>query len=475
MAAKIAELMAALPDAEAELVPGAGTEGELQKILATRAVPINSFHRLSLLGGLQAKVAAAYAFHWIRGWFQDASQRERDLAETQFKLAVRVLDTMGYMRGAVMKLGQVLGNAPDVLPEQLVETMKSLHFQAPPMHFSLCREMVVDELGDEPERVFAEFDEVAFAAASLGQVHRARLKSGEEVAVKIQYPGIGRTIRSDFRALLPALLPNRLSRDWQNLKDQVETIRRQFELETDYLREAESQQRVRRLFRDEDGIVVPKVYLNVSTRRILVMDYLPGVHLDDYLGTHPSQEERNSRATKLVTTASRMLYSGRMLNADWHPGNFLFMPDGRLGLLDFGCVLRHESEEEWGRIRRINRAIVTGEGKLIRNVMIEWSQLEDTPKNEEQIRLYMDFGKWCWRPYYSGGEFDFGDPGYIQEGVKIWKQIARKRYTRSHPTNLLQFRWECGYRMMFYRLGAVLNSMPIVANEMKAAGWDHRG
>jgi predicted unusual protein kinase regulating ubiquinone biosynthesis (AarF/ABC1/UbiB family) len=192
-------------------------EGEIEAIALTplataslRPVPVGRWRRLRLLATLQAKVGAAYIFYWIRGWFQNADDRERTLAETHWRTALRLLDAMSYLRGAMMKVGQTLANFPDIVPRQFVETLDHLYFDAPPMHWSLLREMVGNELGAVPENIFASFETRAMAAASLGQVHRARLKTGEEVAVKVQYPGIARTIREDFRNFFFFLLPGRL-------------------------------------------------------------------------------------------------------------------------------------------------------------------------------------------------------------------------------------------------------------------------
>ena len=168
------------------------------------------------------------------------------------------------------------------------------------MHWSLLKEMVCNELGDDPEILFASFDKRAFAAASLGQVHRARLKSGEEVAVKIQYPGIARTIREDFRHLNLFLLPARLSADWENTKDQFDDLRTRLEHETDYEREAAALEKARSLFSEDDGIVVPRVFRHHSTARVLVMERLEGMHLDEFLSTNPSQEVRNEFARKML-------------------------------------------------------------------------------------------------------------------------------------------------------------------------------
>jgi predicted unusual protein kinase regulating ubiquinone biosynthesis (AarF/ABC1/UbiB family) len=207
---------------------------------------------------------------------------------------------MSYLRGAVMKIGQTVANFPDIVPHSFVDTLEHLHSEAPPMHWSLLREMVHNELGDDPDKLFASFEQRAFAAASLGQVHRARLKSGEEVAVKIQYPGIGRTICEDFRNFFLLLLPGRLGKDWENTKDQFNDLRVRLERETDYEAEAATLTRVRPLFRDADGIVVPRVYPQHSTARVLTMDRLDGVHLDEYLARNPSQEDRNEFARKLI-------------------------------------------------------------------------------------------------------------------------------------------------------------------------------
>src|SRR5262245_11585968 len=246
----IAQLMAALPDSDTAEAAQVQPQGPLPALLESwslRPTPVSWFRRTQVLGTLQAKIGAAYLFHWLRGWFQDADENQKHLAQTHWQTALRVLDSMSYLRGATMKVGQTLANFPDIVPREFVETLHQLHFSAPPMHWSLLKEMVFSDLKDDPENIFASFDKLAFAAASLGQVHLARLNSGEEVAVKIQYPGIGRTIRVDFRNLQVFLLPSRLSRDWENTKEQWDDLRIRLEQETDYEREAAMLQRVRPL------------------------------------------------------------------------------------------------------------------------------------------------------------------------------------------------------------------------------------
>jgi predicted unusual protein kinase regulating ubiquinone biosynthesis (AarF/ABC1/UbiB family) len=438
---------------------------------ALRAVPVGRWRRLRLLGTLQAQIGAAYLFYWIRGWFRSAEAKERLLAETRWRTALRVLDSMSYLRGAVMKIGQTLANFPDIVPREFVQTLEQLHFDAPPMHWSLMREMVCNELGDDPENLFASFDKRAFAAASLGQVHRARLKTGEEVAVKIQYPGIARTIREDFRNFFLFLLSGRLNPDWESAKAQFEDLRMRLERETDYQAEAAVQAQVRSLFRDEDGIVVPRVYPQLSTPRILTMERLEGVHLDEFLARRPSQEERNEFARKMLRSWYRMLYAGRLHYADLHPGNFLFMDDGRLGVIDFGFMLPAD-DELWAWLRDVDRAMTTGRRDDRIAAVKTWSYITDDPADADRLRLNEEYADWAWRSRYWGGPFDFGDEADFRRGIDLFSQMVAKRYNRSRPCTPVFSRIHFGWRALLYRLQAKIDHRPIAEEEIKATGWD---
>jgi predicted unusual protein kinase regulating ubiquinone biosynthesis (AarF/ABC1/UbiB family) len=461
--------MRALPDEEE-----AAEEAALPEPLtaaALRPVPVGRWRRLRLLGTLQAKIGAAYLFHWIRGWFRKADENERLLAEIHLKTALRLLDSMGYLRGAVMKVGQTLASFPDIVPREFVQTLEQLHFDAPPMHWSLLREMVQSELGDDPDRLFASFEKQAFAAASLGQVHRARLKSGEEVAVKIQYPGIARTIREDFRNFFLYLLPGRLGKDWEHTKNQFDDLRTRLERETDYEAEAAALGKVRPLFRDDEGILVPRVYPRQSTARVLTMQRLSGVHLDEFLAGNPSQEERNEFGRKMLRAWYRIMFAGRLLYADLHPGNFLFMDDGRLGVIDFGFVPTVD-DELWSWLRRSDRALTTGRREDRIAAVKEWSYISNDAADADYLRLCDEYSDWCWRCRYWGGPFDFGDEADFRRGIELFTEMVRKRYSRARPLTPVIARQNFGVRSMLYRLKAKIDIRPIAEEEVKATGWD---
>jgi predicted unusual protein kinase regulating ubiquinone biosynthesis (AarF/ABC1/UbiB family) len=461
--------MRALPEAEDAAPPAPLLDSLASSSL--RPVPVGRWRRLRLLGTLQARIGAAYLFYWVRGWFQHAEQRERVLAETHWQTAVRLLDSMSYLRGAVMKMGQTLANFPDIVPRQFVEMLEQLHYQAPPMHWALLREMVRNELGDDAENLFASFDKQAFAAASVGQVHAARLRTGEEVAIKIQYPGIARTIAEDFRNLFLFLLPGRLNKNWEYVKNQFDDMRRRLEHETDYEAEAATLARVRPLFRDDEGIVIPRVYPQHSTRRVLTMERLGGVHLLEFLARNPAQEQRDEFARKIVRAWYRMQYAGRLLYADFHPGNFLFMDDGRLGVLDFGFMLPLD-DELWTLWRRMDRAFTTGHRSDLRASVKEWAGLTDDPADADYLRLAEAFADWEMRARFTGGPFDFGDEADFRQGIDILNETLRKRYSKTRPCTPVILRQHMGWRSVLYRLKAKIDLSPIAEEEIKATGWD---
>ena len=316
-----------------------------------------------------------------------------------------------------------------------------------------------------------ENDEEGSARQSLGQVHRATLRSGQDVAVKIQYPAIGRSIRSDFRSLSAVLLPLRLGRGWEPWKAQLEEVRRLIEQETDYQQEAEWQRHARSLFHEDDSILVPRVYDELSTRRVLTMEYLDGIHIHAFLAGDPPQEQRDHFGALMVQAGDRLHYAGRLLYADPHPGNFLFRADGQLGLLDFGCV-RPYTDREWECNRLADLATRGGADDVVRAHRASLGLAEDEEFDPEILARCVEFGCWLWRPYGHEGPFDYSDPGYLREGVDLCAALGRARITSPWLTmNVFIERWYFGMAAMLYRLRARVDVRAINLRERLAAGW----
>jgi aarF domain-containing kinase len=453
MTPDLVRALRALPaDARRELWPG-DELAEISREIAARPFPAGRWRRAWVAGTLPAVLAGGWIASWLRSGFVPSSERERLRHDAQLAAALRVFRAMAYLRGAAAKLGQLLATHPDLVPEHCAELFARLHFQAPPMHFALVREVLERELGAPPELVFAELETEPRAAASIGQVHRGRLPSGEVVAVKVQYPGIGKAIRTDFAALGALLSTLRLSADWRNFREQFEDLRRMVQRETDYLAEADQQERARSLFSAEDGVVVPRVHRGYTTRKVLTTGWLDGSHVDPWLATRPPQEDRDRRGTQLFLASFRLYYSGRRCYTDPHPGNFLFLDDGRLGLLDFGSIREFDGPES--RYLDEMEQISSGDRGLWRRLAALAADLPPSRLDEtERIEHLVEVSRWLWEPLGRTEPFDFGDRAFLQRGIDLYTRALERGYLRSLPVNTWLTRCYLGLRSLAWRIGA---------------------
>lgn len=460
----VADVLAQLPDdLQQGTPPDIGLTPTLTAALASAGAfaqsqdppPIGRLSRFWTLGTLQGKIAAGYAFWWFRSMWQGSDERQRSLNERHLKAAVQLLGTMSTLRGAVMKVGQMLSSWPGCAPEEFADVLGRLHFQAPPMHGALVREQIHAELGADPEDLFAEFDVVNAAAASLGQVHRARLRGGDgrAVAVKVQYPGIARTIRDDISNLRVLMTPVRMGADGASVMAQLEDIERMMMLETDYVAEAENLRLGREALAALAEIAVPQVHPTHSNARILTMDWMEGVHLPQLLAEKPDQATRDRWGELLARAIFRLGYRGRLLHADVHPGNFLFMPDGRLGLVDLGCMRRY-TQEEYDYMCDAERA-ATAPPEVVRELIVRGSDLTASQRADpERMRLLTAWFEWMCEPSMSDRPFDFCDRSYVERGMAIWREILLRRYIRTLPVNNWVGKGFIGVRAMLTALGA---------------------
>jgi aarF domain-containing kinase len=223
------------------------------------------------------------------------------------------------------------------------------------------------------------------------------------------------------------------------------------------------------LFRDEDGIVVPRVYPQFSTSRVLTMERLQGLHLPKFLAGSPSQQLRNEIGRKMIRAWYRMMYAGRMLYIDMHPGNFLILDGGRLGVIDFGLVIPLAGEE-WELYRKMDRALTTGRREDRIAVLKEWNQVRDD--ETDRLRLFEEYADACWRARYCGGEYDFGNETDFRRAIELFTEMIRKRYSRSRPNTPSIARCQLGWSSLLYQLRAKFDIRELAEQEVKATGWD---
>jgi predicted unusual protein kinase regulating ubiquinone biosynthesis (AarF/ABC1/UbiB family) len=311
--------------------------------------------RNAQVAAVGARVGVATVASRARQVFADAERKEELRSDLQFRTAAEVAATLGSMKGALMKLGQMASFVDEGLPEPLRQALSQLQADAPPMSPQLAAEVIERELGSHPDVLFEEWDEVPIAAASIGQVHRAITRDGRAVAVKVQYPGIAEAITSDLGnadLLFGAISMAFPAFDRGPL---VEELRTRLAEELDYEREARNQEQFARFFEGHPFLHVPAVHADLSSARVLTTELATGARFSEVETW--DQEQRDLAGEALFRFVFRSLYRFRAFNADPHPGNYLFRPDGRVTFLDFGLV-RHFDEHEVSTFESLIRHMV---------------------------------------------------------------------------------------------------------------------
>lgn len=297
--------------------------------------------RGAIAGMAVARAGLAHLGHKAQSLTRDAEQHAQARSAHEAELGRILFAALNQLKGTALKASQLLSMELGFLPEGMRAELARAHYQVTPLNRALVVKLMRQEFGQDPHSLFQHFDPQAFAAASLGQVHAATLASGAAVAVKLQYPGMAASIGSDMRmlrSLLQTLGGHSEALPKASIIDRVMAdIELKLAEELDYLHEAQALQ----WFAEHltlPGLVVPQPVMDRTTKRMLTMRRLQGQHVNEWLLTQPSQAERDQYGQLLFDTFLHCAFVLQRLQADPHPGNYLFMPDGQLGLLDFGCT-----------------------------------------------------------------------------------------------------------------------------------------
>lgn len=366
------------------------------------APPTSRLGRLARLGALAPRaipVATEALRKAVGGKRDEDAERaaQARLAENAKKTADAMLKTLGEMKGLPLKFGQMAsyidGLAPPGYEDKFKEVLEKLQAKAPPLSREAARTVVTAELGP-PEEVFAEWEEDPFAAASIGQVHRAVTHGGDRVAVKVQYPGIDKAIKNDLKSI--SLLETMIAPVGRkyHTKEAIDEITSVFLAELDYRLEADHAERFRRIHDGDDAIVIPRVFHSLSTRRVLTTELLGGEGYASFVA-RADQAERNAASATIWRFMFRALFKHGVLYADPHPGNYRFLGGERVAFLDYGCV------------KILTPGLVQGVKRYITAAMDEdWDEFERAcvdvlgydPTDTEVFAMYIEYTKLLLRP-----------------------------------------------------------------------------
>jgi predicted unusual protein kinase regulating ubiquinone biosynthesis (AarF/ABC1/UbiB family) len=344
---------------------------------------------------------------------EEAAAKARVMKSAK-KTAEAMLKTLGEMKGLPLKLGQMAsyidGLAPPGYEERFQRVLARLQQKAPPLSPEAAVKVVREDLGSHPRELFSEWEDHPFAAASIGQVHRAVTLGGERVAVKVQYPGIDRAIENDLKSLsmLEGLIAP-IGRRYRS-KQTLDEIKAVFLREIDYGLEAEAVEMFRRAHEGDRDIVVPRVLHSLSSKRVLTLELIGGVDYATFCERAP-QDDRDAAGETLARFMFRPLWKHGLLYADPHPGNYRFLGGGRVAFLDFGCH------------KQLDPSLVAGMKRYVlalqRGDMVEFYKacvdvLGYDPNDHDSFALFTEYTKLICTPLVVDARY------------KITKEFARE-------------------------------------------------
>ncbi|MDQ3644352.1 MAG: AarF/ABC1/UbiB kinase family protein [Actinomycetota bacterium] len=372
-----------------------------------------------LAGGQTARNYATRATNLARG----QEGRHRAAARRQAEAAEQILDVLGNMKGTAMKVGQVAsfidtGAFPEEFQERIQAKLAELRDSAPRVPFKDMAKVIKEDLEDPIDEVFASFDQEAVAAASIGQVYRATLHDGREVAVKVQYPGVAKAVHADLQNLGMIMRVAKRIAPGMDAKAMTKEIRERLSDELDYEQEAQAQRAFARAWRGHPFVVVPDVVSSLSRERVLVTEWVDGLGFEEIKRLH--QADRNRFAEIVFRFFFGSHYRHGHFSGDPHPGNFKLMDDGRVAFIDFGMTKRLGREHLDAEVEALRLGMAADavglHAQLAQTGFFDASDPEVAP--DAVLRHFRDVTRW-----YSEDEeitvdrglvaqvlIDFGDP-----------------------------------------------------------------
>lgn len=371
------------------------------------------------------------------------------------KFAADLTKALGGLKGPVMKVAQILSTVPDMMPQEYVDELGALQSNAPPMGWLFVRRRMRSELGNDWETRFQSFDKEPFAAASLGQVHKATSLDRAPLACKLQYPDMASTIEADLSQLKFILS---LYQKYKGALDTTEVfheISDRLREELDYKNEAKNITLFAKILADENQINIPKVYEGISTQRLLCMEFLDGKKINQVLDK--SEEFRNIVAKNLFQAWYRPFYQYGVLHGDPHLGNYAVKEDGSLNIYDFGCVRIFDPELIEGVID-LYQALEKNDTELMVHSYEKWGFKN---LNKDIIEVLNLWASYLYEPLMDNRKRLINEEQSSERGRKIAATVHEKLREIGGVTPPRSFvfldRAAVGLGSAFMRLGAKLN------------------
>jgi predicted unusual protein kinase regulating ubiquinone biosynthesis (AarF/ABC1/UbiB family) len=385
-----------------------------------KSIPVTKTQRSAKFVKTGIQIGGNYIKHYSKKLFNPQMGRE-ELNEDN---ASDIYKSLSELKGSALKIAQMLSMDKGILPKSYIDKFSQSQYNAPPLSGPLIVRTFTKNFGKPPEQIFDTFNLKSNNAASIGQVHIAEL-NGKKLAVKIQYPGVGDSISSDLKLVKPFAF-RLLNMSEKELNIYVKEVEERLLEETDYELEVTRSISFSQACKHLDNVVFPTYYPELSSKRIITMDWINGMHLKEFLKTAPSQQLRNKIGQALWDFYNFQQHELRAVHADPHPGNFLITPEEKLGVIDFGCIKEMPDEFYNPFFSLISTDIIGDKAKTIE----AFRKLEMIlpGDNEQQVafyhKMYLEMIQLFAMPYTSK-TFNFDNPAFFNQLYSYGDKISK--------------------------------------------------
>ena len=376
--------------------------------------------RFLKLAGMTASIASKSVANSIRNI--NANEEQKNAARSQLfhDIGLQIANTLGEMKGAVMKVGQIASQYKDIFPPEVAKAMSKLQRQAPAMPFSAIQQQVEKELGKPLKEIFSSFEIEPFAAASIGQVHRAVLPDGQAVVVKVQYPGVDLACESDLKQVRLALRLMGVLKIDRKLQDQLfQEIHDSLMAELNYEIEAQNLEVFKAFHEKLDAkIIIPTVFKAYSSRRVLTLSLEHGEPIET--ASTWQIETRNQIGHRLIQALGQQIFFLQRFHCDPHPGNFAFRQDGSVIMYDFGSI-KTLSSDITQHFKTLVNAARQQDIAQVEDVLMQLHALVE--KNKFPPELYLQWIEILLRPLTT--HYDFAQNSSHHDGMRLMKKSLK--------------------------------------------------
>lgn len=376
--------------------------------------------RFLKLAGMTASIASKSVANSIRNLTADEEQKNAARSQLFQEIGLQIADTLGEMKGAVMKVGQIASQYKDIFPPEVANAISKLQRQAPAMPFAEIKQQVEKELGKPLNEIFTSFEPEPFAAASIGQVHRAVLPDGQAVVVKVQYPGVDQACESDLKQVRLALRLMGVLKIDKKLQDQLfQEIQDSLSAELNYEIEAQNLE-VFKTFHEQldDQVIIPTVYKQYSSRRVLTLSLEQGESIET--ASTWSVETRNQIGRRLIRALGQEMFFLKRFHCDPHPGNFAFREDGSVIIYDYGSV-KTLSPELIQHFKALVNAARQEDIAQVEDLLVELQSIAEKQKFPSE--LYVQWIEVLLRPLNT--HYDFAENSSHHDGMRLVKKSLK--------------------------------------------------